>query len=154
MKLLEKLLTLAFIAVMFSTALAQETRPSGPSKPTQSEFFTSQLAMVLLDQQEPTAIFALTLAAKKPLPSGSTIQVEFENPNQPDEPFIIAGLVAQNGKVVIQSPRFEGIRNRTAYLARTRVLGFDQQLLSVHDQWIWFEMPKSMRDAFATKVFD
>lgn len=154
MKLLKKVLTLAFIAVMFSTAWAEETRPSGPSKPTQSEFFMSQLAMVLVAQQEPTALFALTLAAKKPLPSGSTIQVEFENPNRPDKPFIIAGVVAQNGKVVTQSPRFEGIRNRTAYLTRTRVLGSDQQLLSVHDQWIWFEMPKSMRDAYATKVFD
>lgn len=110
--------------------------------------------MVLVAQQEPTAIFALTLAAKKPLPSGSTIQVEFENPNRPDEPFIIAVAGVQDGKVAAQSPRFEGIRNKTAYLTRTRVFGADQHLLSVHDQWIWFEMPKAMRDAYATKIFD
>jgi hypothetical protein len=154
MKLLKNILAFAFIAVIPTTASAQETRPSGPSKPTQSEFFTSHVAMVLVAQQEPTAIFALTLAAKKPLPSGSTIQVEFENPNRPDEPFIIAVVGAQNGKVVAQSPRFEGIRNKTAYLTRTRVFGADQHLLSIHDQWIWFEMPKAMRGVYATKIFE
>jgi hypothetical protein len=154
MKLLKKILAFAFIAVISTIALAQETRPSGPSKPTQSEFFTSQVAMVLVARQEPTAIFALTLAATKPLPGGSTIQVEFENPNRPDEPFIIAVVGVQNGKVVAQSPRFEGIRNKTAYLTRTRVFGADQHLISVHDQWIWFEMPRAMRDAYATKIFD
>ncbi|MFD0752945.1 hypothetical protein ACFQ09_03115 [Massilia norwichensis] len=61
--------------------------PFGPSKPTASEFFTSEVAMVLIAQHEPTAIFALTLAGKKPLPTGSTIQVEFENPNRPDTLF-------------------------------------------------------------------
>jgi len=153
MKSLEKLLAFAFIAVLFTAALAQEPRPSGPSKPTQSEFFSSQVAMVLVAQQEPTAIFALTLGAKKPLPTGSTIQVEFENPTRPDTPFIVAGGV-QNGKVVAQSPPFEGIHNRTSYLTRTKVFGADQQLLSVHDQWIWFEMPQVMRQAYATKIID
>lgn len=154
MKLVRKILTFVFIAVISTIALAQEARPSGPSKPAQSEFFTSQLAMVLVAQQEPSAIFALTLAVKKPLPSGSTIQVEFENPNRPGESFIIAVAGVQDGKVAARSPRFEGIRNKTAYLARTRVFGADQHLLSVHDQWIWFEMPKALRDAYATKIFD
>jgi hypothetical protein len=152
-KSLEKLFAFAFIAMIFTGALAQETRPSGPSRPIQSEFFTSEVAMVLVAQQEPTAIFALTLVAKKALPTGSTIQVEFENPKQPDTPFIVAGGV-QNGKLVAQSPPFEGIHNRTAYLTRTKVYGADQQLLSVHDQWIWFEMPQAMRKAYATKIID
>jgi hypothetical protein len=108
MQLLKKTLIFAFIAVISTTVLAQETRPSGPSKPTRSEFFTSQVAMVLVAQQEPTVIFALTLHANKPLPIGSIIQVEFENPNQPDEPFNIALAEAQNGKVVAQSPRLKG----------------------------------------------
>lgn len=109
MTLLNKILTFAFILVIPTTALAQAARPSGPPQPTQSEFFTSQVAMVLVAQQEPTAIFALTLSARKPLLDGSTIQVEFENPSRPDEPFIIALAGAQNGKVVAQSPKFEGI---------------------------------------------
>lgn len=154
MKSFKKLLSFTFVAAISTTASAEETRPSGSSRPAQSEFFTSQVAMVLVAQQESTAIFALTLATKKPLPNGSTIQVEFENPNRPDSPFIIANVVAQNGKVVAQSPKFEGIHNKTAYLTRTKVLGADQQLLSAHDQWIWFEMPQAMRNAYATKIID
>lgn len=110
--------------------------------------------MVLVASDEPSAIFALTLAIKKPLPEDSTIQVEFENPNRQDSPFIIADVTAKNGAVVAQSPKFEGIRNKTAYLTRTRVLGADRQPLSVHEQWIWFEMPQAMRKAYATKIVD
>jgi hypothetical protein len=154
MKSFEKLLASTFIAAIFTTVSAQETRPSGPSKPAQSEFFTSQLAMVLVARQESTAIFALTLATKKPLPDGSTIRVEFENPNLPESPFVITNVVAKNGEVVVQSPRFEGIHNRTAYLTRTKVLGADQKPLSIHDQWIWFEMPIALRNKYETKIFD
>ena len=110
--------------------------------------------MVLLARQEPSAIFALTLVIEKPLPVGSTVFVEFENPNQPDSPFVIANVAAENGKILARSPKFVGIQNKRAYLSRTKLFGADEQLLSVHDQWIWFDAPPELRSAFATKISD
>lgn len=110
--------------------------------------------MVLLARDEPAAIFALTLANEKPLPSGSTVRIEFENPNVPDSPFVVDGVLDENGNVVAQSPRFEGIQNKRSYLTRAKVIGADRQVISVHEQWIWFEMPKALRSAYATKIVD
>ena len=154
MKPIQNLLASISIALAFTAVSAEQIRPTGPTRATHSEFFTSEVAMVLVAREEPAALFALTLAIDKPLPSGSTLRIEFENPNMPDSPFVIDGAPDRNGKVLAQSPKFEGIQNKRAYLTRTKVIGADQQIISVHEQWIWFQMPKELRSAYATKIVD
>ncbi|MTW11762.1 hypothetical protein GM658_14240 [Pseudoduganella eburnea] len=110
--------------------------------------------MVLVERDASTAIFALTLSLEKVLPPNSSLQVEFEDPTAPDALFVVSGSVNEKGLLLAQSPKFEGLRNKRAYLARTKVLGADQQVLSIHDQWIWFNMPNELRKFYATKIID
>ena len=154
MKLIQKLLVAASAALVFTAVSAEQMRPTGPTRASRSEFFKSEVAMVLLARDEPAAIFALTLGIEKPLPSGATVRVEFENPNSPDSPFVVDGVPDKDGNVAAQSPKFEGIQNKKSYLTRTRVIGADRQVIAVHEQWIWFDMPKAMRSAYATKIVD
>jgi hypothetical protein len=154
MKLIQKLLVAVSAALVVTAVSAEQMRPTGPTRASHSEFFKSKVAMVLVARDEPAAIFALTLAIEKPLPSGSTVRVEFENPNSPDSPFVVDAVPDANGNVAAQSPKFEGIQNKRSYLARTRVIGADRQVVSVHEQWIWFDMPKELRSAYATKIVD
>jgi hypothetical protein len=154
MKTLFKFLLTILAAFTFGSVLAEEARPNGPAQPSKTEYFTSELASVLLARQAPVSVFALSLAPNKPLPAGSTVSVEFENPMNPDLPFIVPAELNRKGELHVQSPKFEGIKIKKAYLARTKVLGPELQVLSVHDQWIWFDMPDAMRKVYATKVID
>jgi hypothetical protein len=66
----------------------------------------------------------------------------------------VAAALNEKGELHAQSPKFEGIKNKTTYLARTKITGPDKQIISEHNQWIWFEMPDVLRKAYATKVVD
>ncbi|MTW10043.1 hypothetical protein GM658_05465 [Pseudoduganella eburnea] len=154
MKLLVKLFTLVFSSIVLAKASAEEVRPSGPTRPSQTEYFTSAVAMVLVARDAPTSILALSLLPNKPLPVGSSILVEFEDPADNKSPFMVSGTVNEKGELHVQSPKIEEIRNKRAYLTRTKVIGPDNQVLSEHIQWIWFEMPDVMRKVYATKVVD
>jgi hypothetical protein len=129
-------------------------RPNGPTKPAHSEFFTSQAAMVLLDKKSPDALFGLTLSLDRDLPPNAEIKVQFENPALPDEFFEVAASVDARRLIMARSPHFTGITNHRAYLARTLVLDEHKQVISTHEQWIWFDMPAQLRSAYATKVID
>lgn len=77
-----------------------------------------------------------------------------QNPTAPGEFFEVAATADASRLVMARSPHFIGIINQRAYLSRTLVLDENKQVISTHDQWIWFEMPAQMRSAYATKVFD
>lgn len=110
--------------------------------------------MVMVARDAPTSSFALSLVPRKALPPGATLLVEFENPNDANSPFVVASALNEKGELHARSPKFEGIKNKRAYLARTKITGSDGQLISEHSQWIWFEMPDVLRKAYATKVVD
>jgi hypothetical protein len=148
-------IAIALSVLSCQASLAQSiSRPNGPTRPAHSEFFTSQGALVLLDRDSPEALFGLTLSLDRDLPPHSEIKVRFENPTLPGEFFEVAATADSRRLVMAQSPHFVGITNRRAYLARTIVLDEHKQVISTHDQWIWFEMPAQLRSAYATKVID
>jgi hypothetical protein len=150
-----KLLFLIAAAWADATSAAEQiVRPSGPTQPARTEYFSSEVAGVVLDRAAPTVVFALTLAAQKEMPLNSAIRVEFENPADQNAPFIVTAKIDEKNQLMARSPRIEGITNKRAYLTRTKLLDEDQNVLSTHDQWIWFDFPKAFRSSYATKVID
>ncbi|MTW11769.1 hypothetical protein GM658_14275 [Pseudoduganella eburnea] len=149
-----RLLTAVFSFLVGVNALADESRPSGPSKPTHSEYFVSVGAGVIQNREDPTSTFVIALAPNKPLPPNSTLLIEFENPSNPESPFVVVDKLDEKGELHARSPKVDRIYNKRAYLVRTKLIGEGQKILSIHDQWIWFELPKELRNGYATNIVD
>lgn len=144
------------LAVTLSTAHAQTevARPSGPTGASRSEYFASLAALVLVSKNSAASQFCITLGLVKPLPIGATLVVDFENPLRPDAPFRVSVTELSKRELVIQSPEFEGIYSKRAYLAKVEVIGSDGKTIAVHEQWIWFEMSAALKSVYATKILE
>lgn len=129
-------------------------RPTGPTRPARSEFFTSEGAMVFVEKTKTDALFALTLSLHRDLPPNAQVKVLFENPSVPGEFFEVPVSVQANRTIMAQSPRFEGIKNQRSYLSKTLVTDDSGQVVSSHEQWIWFYMPPQLRSEFKTRIID
>ena len=137
-----------------SFAAAAKEPPNGPRKGSRSEFFTTEGAMVFVQKTAPDALFALSLAVNRDLPPNAQIKVQFENPAVPGEHFEVPAEINARRQVMVQSPRFNAIKNRRSYLSRTLVQDEQGKLISTHDQWIWFDLPADFRAGFAMKITD
>lgn len=67
---------------------------------------------------------------------------------------MVVGKLDESGELHARSPKVDRIHNKHAYLVRTKLIGQGQEILSVHDQWIWFELPKELRSGYATNIVD
>lgn len=82
----------------------------------------------------------------------TALVVEFENPLNSEAPFIVQAVIDSQNRVVVQSPAFEGIYNKKAYLECMKIIGADKKEVSRHEQWIWFDMLRNIRDLHITEA--
>jgi hypothetical protein len=145
----------AAIVIMASCASnprATVERPTRATSAAKSEYFKTSGALVLAQKDAPSVQFSLHLLVLKPLPEGSTVIVDFENPPNPSAPFAVAVAAEGKDEIRVASPEFEGIYNRRAYLSQARIIDKDGKEIARHQQWIWFEMPGSLAAQMKTKI--
>jgi hypothetical protein len=85
-------------------------------KPVTSAFFVTQAGGFISNYPDPAVSYTLTLRVLDTLPRPAYLQVEYENPGDPDKPDL-QYLEVQAGQqtVDLKSRFFSGARNRKSY---------------------------------------
>jgi hypothetical protein len=137
----------------FSEQMAvPDVRPTKQVKPTKSRYFLSTGAGVNVAKGVPGAYFGLNLKILRPIPKESTMEVEFENPPDPQSSFKSVVELPAQSELVLTSPVFVGITNKKSYLARVTVRDKRGRVQAVHEQWIRFDLPQQVIEAFQIKL--
>jgi hypothetical protein len=140
-------------ALTFSEPMAvPDVRPAKQVKPAKSRYFLSTGAGVNVEKGVPGAYFGLVLKILRPIPKESTMEVEFENPPDPQSSFRSVVELPAKSDLVLRSPVFVGITNKKSYLARVTIRDKRGRVHAVHEQWIRFDLPQQVIEAFQIKL--
>lgn len=108
--------------------------------PADTEYLTTTGGGFLLKSGKP--MYAMSYLVKKPLPDGSLLRVTFENPENPNEPFV-KNVKANEGEVMVRSEPMNSIKNRKNYRVLVEVV-LSTEVISSHVQFVRFEMPDAL----------
>ncbi len=125
------LVTILLVFVVASCGLV-------PPKPVQSEFFVTQGGGFMINTKDRQIRYGIVLASAKPIPAGSFIEVQFENPAGGD-PFTTTHTVTSGeSQFVFKSPPVSGLKRYTNYIIEVHLYDDDtkQKLLGTHQQGI------------------
>jgi hypothetical protein len=108
-----------------------------PSAVTSKYFKTAVAGFDIHRGQPPEIRFMIDLEPLQPMPNGLFLEVQFENPLDPKNPFIVTKQVAPaDERVFVRSPLVEGLRAAEGY--GIKVLIYDSEkkgsLLGIHEQ--------------------
>ena len=133
-----KYIQLLTILCTFIVTGCQSTQPRAEA----SEYFVTEGGGIMIDNSELN--YAMTYKLIKNASASIYAVVEFENPKPGGSP-LVAKAILKNGakKLLVQSPKFKGIRNNRSYSTILRAYSDANHtnLITTHKQAIQFSAP-------------
>lgn len=146
---MNKFYTLLLIFLLFACKTVSTTdNSSSPLSATKSEYLSTSGGGFLLKSGKP--MYAMTYTTIKQLPEGTILNVSFENPENPNEPFL-SKVTPEGERILIRSKTMSAIKNRTNYKVIVELVQ-DEQIISTHVQYVRFDMPDAVLNQMGVKT--
>jgi len=131
-----------FLIILLSGCKTVSTtdNSSSPLSASKSEYLATAGGGFLLKSGKP--MYAMTYSTIKQLPEGTLLKVSFENPEDPNAPFL-SEVTPKGEKILIRSKAMDTIRNRTNYKVVVELIQ-SGEIISTHIQYVRFDMPDAV----------